>query len=128
MVVIGEMSAVVCTGCGPRYVHLGLLHAADLPAAVLQAHPTLRRSKCKRQSCYLFSARRFVTVCKSARLVKAKVHYAIGGRKLVRDLLETCSLASLGLCVPHGACVVVSLSPKSTMLASPRLVRVHDPH
>jgi len=34
----------------------------------------------------------------------------LAGPKLVRDLLETCSLASLGLCVSHGACVVVSLS------------------
>ena len=46
--------------------------------------------------------------------LKAKVHYAI----LFASTLETCSLASLRLACVRDSIVIVSLRPKSTMLAS----------
>jgi len=47
LAVICEISAVVCAGCGTLYLHLGLLHLADLSTTVLQTHLTLRHQKCK---------------------------------------------------------------------------------
>jgi len=68
LAVVCEMSAVVCAVCGTIYLHLGLLHLADLSATVLQTHLTLRHYKCKCWKCiktdFYPVGRQFVVDCK----------------------------------------------------------------